>query len=882
MPLNFFNSFSLLFKLTILFVFLLLNNFVQAQEPEINNASDSIKVLSDTIVVDTIPKGSGFVLESKVEYKSFDSIHMDLKNQKAYLYGKAEIHYQEISLKAAYIELDFARNLVYAEGREDSTGNLEGKPEFMEGDQSFKSKTISYDFKTKKGLIQNVITQEGEGYLHGELVKKSSDGSSCISSGSYTTCNHEHPHYEIKFFKAKVIPNDKIVTGPAYLSIAGIPTPLFIPFGFFPNKKGQANGILIPTYGEAVNRGFFLENGGYYWGINDYMDLALRGDIYSRGSWAVKANSNYNVRYKFSGDVNLSYAVNLIGEKGQADYEKNTDFFVRWSHRQSPKARPNSQFSANVNAGSSKFNQFNPASTNDRLSNTFTSSVAYSTLIANKYNFSANFKHSQNTITKQMDLSLPELTFSVNRFYPLRKKSKVGELKWYDNISMSYVANARNDINTYDSLLLKSDFSDFKNGIKHSLPISSSVKVLKYATWTNSFTITERWYSSSIRKTWDNGAVFTPTDTTYGFIRTDTLNGFNATHDFNLSSSLNTRVYGMLQFKRGPVKALRHVVSPNLSFSWHPDFGEYKWGYYKYYQDKSGKAVQYSIYDRYIYQAPPSGKYGALNFGISNNLEMKVKSKKDTITGEKKVKIIENFTISSSYNMAKDSLKMAPVSLSGYTKLFKNLDIRYASVWDPYIINDSTGVNINKFEWNENKRLLRKNSNQWQLGLNLNLDSKSLKKKKKKKEDGESEDISKNEDDELELPNEVNAAKLNQVSNVDYDNPWSINLSYTMRYMNTYNFAEDKFKNEFIQTLNFSGDLSITKNWKIGVRSGYDFKNKGVSYTSVDIFRDLHCWEMHMNWIPIGTWKSYNLTIKVKAAVLQDLKLTKKKDWRDY
>lgn len=874
-----FHGINLLFKLSVLLIFLLFTNISQAQETKINNVSDSIKVLSDTSAIDTIGKESDFVLESKVEYKSFDSIHMDLRNQKAYLYGNAEIYYQNIGLKAAYIELDFSKNLVYAEGRNDSTGKLAGKPEFKEGDQSFKSKTIKYNFDSKKGLIHKVITEEGEGYLHGDVVKKSNDGSSCINYGSYTTCSHDHPHYEINFFKAKVIPNDKIITGPAYLSIADIPTPLIIPFGFFPNKKGQANGILIPTYGESQNRGFFLENGGYYWGINDYVDLALRGDIYSRGSWGVKANSNYTVRYKFSGDINLSYAENILGEKGQKDYQKNTDFFVRWSHRQSPKARPNSQFSANVNAGSSKYNQFNPTSTNDRLSNTFTSNVSYSTMIAGKYNFSTNFRHSQNTITKQVDLSLPELTFSVNRFYPFRKKSKVGELKWYDNISMNYVINARNDLNTYDSLVFKSSFSDYKNGIKHSIPISSSVKVLKYANWTNSFTYTERWYSSSIRKSWDNGAMYTDTDTIYGFLRTDTLNGFNAARDFSVSSSLNTRLYGMLQFKRGPVKALRHVISPNLSFSYRPDFGEYKWGYYKYYQNnKTAEVVQYSIYDRYIYQGPQSGKYGAMNFSISNNLEMKVKSKKDTIEGVKKVKLIENFSVSSSYNMAKDSLKWAPLSVSGYTKLFKNLDIRYGSVWDPYIINDSTGANINKFEWTENKRLLRKNSNQWQLSLNLNLDSKALQKKNK----NEVKEIEAVETDEAEVPNEINQAIMNQQSTVDYSNPWSINLAYTMRYINVYNFAEDKFKNEFIQTLNFSGDLSITKNWKIGLRSGYDFKNKGISYTSVDIFRDLHCWEMHMNWIPIGAWKSYNLTIKVKATVLQDLKLTKKKDWRDY
>jgi len=844
---------------------------VFSQDTIKQNGNDSIILSIDTTKVDTTIAKQSFFLNSKIDYKATDSILMDLTIQKVYLYKNAEINYENINLKAAYIEINFSKNIVFAKGVIDSTGKEIGRPIFAENQQTFKAHRITYNYKTKKGIIENVITKEGDGYLHGKYVKKMPSDETHIKSGKYTTCSLEHPHYEIRFFKAKVIPDDKIVTGPAYLVIADIPTPLIIPFGFFPNKKGQSNGILIPTYGESANRGFFLENGGYYWGINDRVDLALRGDIYSRGSWGVKANSNYNKRYKYSGSINANYAINTTGEKNSTNYSKNTDFFIRWNHNQSSKARPNSRFAANVNAGSSKYNQFNPANTSDRLANTFSSNISYSKTFSDKYNLSANFRHTQNTLNNTVNLNIPELTFSVNRFYPLRKKSKTGKLKWYDNINVNYVMNAKNELNTYDSLLFNdTEFSDFKNGVKHNIPINSSIKLLKHLTWTNSVNYTERWYFNSIRKDWDNGLLISGNDTTFGFLRTDTISGFNAARDFIFTSSVNTRLYGMYQFKKGPVKALRHVISPNINFAYRPDFSEEKWGYYKYYTDgNSGRQVQYSIYDQYIYQTPPSGKYGAVNFALSNNLEMKVKSKKDTVNHERKIKLIENLTISTSYNFAKDSLNLSPFSISGYTKLFNNLDIRYASIWDPYIINDSTGMNINKFEWNVNKRLFRKKSNQWELGLNFHLSSKKDSEKKPKTSEHGTEEELKQINDNID-------------NYVDYDNPWTINLSYTMRYMRNYNFTTGTFDKTFIQTLNFNGDLSITKKWKVGFRSGYDFINKGFSYTSIDIYRDLHCWEMHFNWIPIGAWKSYNFTINVKASVLQDLKLTKKKDWRDY
>ena len=481
----------------VVLVFLASDIFAQEVVPviSVNDTipADSLKLKTtkDTLA----QKPSRF--DKKVDYKANDSIRLELRTKKAVLFTNGEIQSDKTNLKADFIEIDFARNQVFARGVPDSMGVLTGKPEFSEGDKKLKSKEITYNFDSKKALVIMVITQEGDGYLHGERVKKQSDDKTDILHGQYTTCDLDHPHFQIKFRKARVIPNDKIVTGPAFLVLQDVPTPLIIPFGYFPNRKGQQNGILIPTYGESFNRGFSLENGGYYWGINDYIDLALRGDIYSRGSWAAKIASNYNKRYKYTGAFNINYAENFIGEKDLPGYIESKDFFITWNHQQSPQAHPRRRFSANVNAGSSNYNNFNPSSTQNYLSSNFQSNISYSTSIGKFSNFSANLRHSQNKLNRSFELTLPEIAYSVNRFYPFRAKSKTGNLKWYDNISVSYNMNARNSIRTSDTLSLAEILNgDFSNGMRHSIPISSNIKLLRYFTWNNTLTYDEKWYSN--------------------------------------------------------------------------------------------------------------------------------------------------------------------------------------------------------------------------------------------------------------------------------------------------------------------------------------------------------------------------------------------------
>ena len=451
------------------------------------SAQDTMKVsLSDTLLIkqknaaDSLkPLPKKTKLDAKVEYAANDSIRFDIAANKAFLYGKAKITYKDLTLEAAYIEVDFKKNMTYASYRLDTAGEMIGKPQFKQGSQSFSSEQITYNFDSKRGIIKHVITQQGEGFLHGTLVKKLANNVTFIKDGAYTTCSLEDPHFEVRFSKAKVIPDNKIVTGPAYLRIEGVPTPVMIPFGFFPNKKGRKNGILIPRYGESAQQGFFFEDLGYYFGFGDYLDVALKADIYTRGSWGGKIQSNYNVRYRYSGSVFANYSNNYYGTKGTPDYIESKDFSFRWTHVQSEKARPNTSFSANVNIMSNMNNRFNPQGTRDYLSNTYQSGVTYSKSWENTYYLTLNLRHSQNTITHRMDLGLPELSFSVNTFYPLRKKDKSQNLKWYDNISVGYSTSGINALSLYDTVPFTANtFSNMLTGMRHNIPIRSSLKVL--------------------------------------------------------------------------------------------------------------------------------------------------------------------------------------------------------------------------------------------------------------------------------------------------------------------------------------------------------------------------------------------------------------------
>lgn len=891
-----FQSGNRIFQLRIVCLFLLVtgfNQFAFSQNDTITGkvsdttvsqspvTPDSLTIhLGDSLKVsDTLNgKKKKSAISSKVEYSATDSISLDLENQKVFMYRDADIKYEKITQKAAYVEIDFNSSILTALPKNDSLGKPYGLPEFSEGDQAFKSKEMKYNFKTRQGFIRNIITQEGEGYLHGEVVKKMENDVSNMRGGAYTTCNLEHPHFSLRFTKAKVIPKNKIVTGPAYMTIEDVPIPIVLPFGLFPNKRGQTSGIIIPTYGESTQRGFYLENGGYYFGINQYMELKLTGDIYSRGSWALEPQFNYRKRYKFSGSFNFGYTINTEGVRETDQFQRRRDFNVRWTHSQDPKARPKSRFNASVNFGSSTFNKYNPVTYTDHLNNTFQSSISYSTTLGEKINFGAALRHSQNTSNKTVNMTLPDISMGVPSFYPLRKKGKVSDLQWYDNITMNYSIRASNEVVTYDSLLFTNAMlKDIKNGVEHRIPVTLPLKLLKYFTLSNKFDYSERWYSQTINRMWVNDTLFKGNDTTIGYVRTDTITGFKAAREYGFGTTLNTKLYGMVQFRKGPVRAFRHVISPSVGFSIRPDFSAEKYGYYRTVQaDTTGRLARYSIFGdgesvgeafNTIFAGPPMGRSGTLNFGLSNNLEMKVRSKSDTITGTKKIVLIENLSLSSSYNLAVDTLRWSPLRLNANTTLFKKLIVQYNATFDPYI-RDKKGKRLNEFEWDVNRRLFRRDNSSWNFSLGYNFSSN-----KKSPNANQSAVV-------------MGAAEAEEIINnpdeyINWNNPWTFSFSYTLRYNDDLDYITRKMEHNIVQTLRFNGDVNITPKWKVNFSSGYDFTQNKLSDAQINVYRDLHCWEMRFNWIPIGYYKSWNFYIKVKASILQDLKLNRKKDYRD-
>jgi lipopolysaccharide assembly outer membrane protein LptD (OstA) len=865
-----------------LVLFFLQITYVVAQDTIRQKKADSLSLVSvkiDSSRIDSIRKDSLLrktahktVLQDKVDYSSRDSLRFEIKKQKVFLYQEADIKYQDISLKAGYVEIDFPKNLVYATNLKDSAGAPLGVPEFIQGSQKFKSKEINYNFTTKRGYINTVFTKQDEGYLHGTIVKKMENDVTYIKSGSYTTCdNEENPHFAFKFSKGKIIPGKRVITGPAYMDIANVATPLLIPFGFFPNRAGQRSGILLPTYGESANRGFYFENFGYYWAMTKYMDVTVLADIYTHGSWSIKPTFRYNKRYHYNGSFNFSYAVNLIGTADSPDFQKSKDFQVRWVHSQDAKARPRSSFSANVNIVSNTFNKYNLASSaQSYLSNTFQSSINYSTNFAGKYYLNLNFNHSQNTGTKIINVTLPQVSFSVNQFYPFRRQNPVGKMKWYEQISMKYNLDMENRYNTVDSNFMKGQwFDSLQNGLRQSIPVSATFRVLKFFNWSNSISFNDRMYLKTIRKQFiDSVSISNDTSTIQSKLQTRQVSGFENAFDCSLSSSISTRLYGMYQFKgNGLIRAIRHMMVPTIGFSYTPDWGAPGLGYWRNIEnDLSNVTGRYSIFEQGIYGGPPGQKSGMITFNISNNLEMKVRNRKDTISGIRKIPLIDELTIRTSYDIARDSLNWSPIILTARSTIIKGLTIQYASLWDMYA-HDSLGRRINTSEWKAHHRLIRLDNTSWNVGLTYSPSSEKVKGKKTttKGTPQEQQDIADYYD-----------------YYVDFDIPWSFSINYNFNYSKNWTSATLSRVQQITQTLSFSGQLNITPKWKISLTTGWDFVNSELSYTSIDVYRDLHCWEMRFGWIPKGGQQSWNFSINVKASILQDLKLNKKKDFRDY
>ena len=861
--------------------------------PTLSATADSLLPENDTIPQDSSQKSqtngkriSKGAVEKTVTYDAKDSIVVDIKNRMAYLFGDAVVYYDDLELHADFIQLGFASQELYASGVADSLGNIHGHPVFKQGETFFRAHEVKYNFGTTKGIITQVITEEGEGYIHGEKVKKLDDNTSFIRHGKYTTCELDHPHFEIAFAKAKVMPNDKIVTGPAYLSFGGVPTFLALPFGYFPIKKGRRSGLVMPTVGESSNRGFYMENLGFYFGISDNVDLLLAGDIFTNGSWAAKLRSNYVVRYKCTGAVNLSFAQNYFGEMYTDSRYHTNDFKLYWDHKQDAKSHPTTRFSAHVNIVSMTYNTYNLSSVNDYLSNQYNSKLNLSTSARGVFFADITASYSQNTKTGQVDFLLPDVSMSVNQFYPFRKKNKTSALKWWDNISVKWSSQFTNKISTQDSLILKPEtWEKMQLGIRHNIPITIPIKIAKLINWNTSVNLTEKWYLQSEEQQF---VTDTTDDAVIGRVNNVFRRNFYALHDLSLSTALTTKVYFMYQFKKGGLLALRHVMTPDISFSYTPNLSGNTYG--EYFNTITGQWTRYSYFANSIFGGVSDRSSAIAKLSISNNIEMKVRSKKDTITGTKKIVLLENLTLSEYYDFAADSMNWSLFTISGRTTLFKQLYITFNIGFDPYCYNEQ-GIRINRTELKENKRLLRLASTDISVGLNWTLNQELFKGKKDNK------DKKKNEPQQPELFQENTLGMPNH--RPDFNTPWSLTINYTFAYTSrdnpyyymslnnlaNYNILKEEaakaHTGRIVQTINISGEVNITKKWKIGFTTGYDFTNKDMSYTSVDIYRDLHCWEMRFNFIPFGNRRGWNFTLNVKASVLQDLKLPLKHDFRE-
>lgn len=825
----------------------------------LNHISDST-LLSDSTLIKEDTTISKDAIKSKVVYVAEDSMRFDMSEQKVYLYNKAQVNYEQIQLNAGYIEVDLAKNIVTANGIADSSGKLVQLPKFKEGAQEFQMGKITYNFKTKKGKISEVTTQEGEGFIKGNEVKKTAEDVMFIRNGYYTTCNLEHPHFSLSTTKLKRTSN-RIVTGPTVLKIEDVPTPLALPFGFFPNTKGRASGILVPTYGDSRTRGFFLRDGGFYLGISDNLDVSVTGDIYTLGSWSTNFNTRYKSRYQYNGNLNFSYSNIIDGYEGFPNFVESKEFFVRWTHNQDPKARPGSRFSANVNVGTStnftnNLNSFDQ----DYLRNTFQSSITYSnTFPSRPYNLTVSARHDQNTQNNAFNLNIPEVSFNVSRQYPFKKLGKIGNEWWrsiYKNFGLSYNSTASSQLRTLDTLVslnrLDELRQEFKTGVRHSVPVNTSFKLLKYLNVNPSINTSQIINFKTIRKSLD----------TNGIEKTDTIVGIRTGETFSFNTALTTKIYGLVQFKKGPIKGIRHVLTPSFSYNLQPQI---KTGLDSY-TNADGKEVEYSIFSNVgVYGSPNRERSERLGINLLNNLEMKVRSRKDT-SGFKKITIFENLGFSTSYNTTADSLNWNPIAVNGRTRITEILTLQFTGTLDPYGF-DSLGtrnVKIND-SWNSQTgkfvRLTQGN-------LAFNFRFKGGKKKKKNELDEEFNANAANEQ-------EIAFIKNNPDQFVDFNIPWSLSFTYNLRYSKP--FEEE----EITQTTNFTGDLSLTQNWKIGVSSGWDFEQNDLTFTRLSINRDLHCWQLAVDWIPFGPRQSYNITLNVKSAVLQDLKLNRRREFFD-
>lgn len=854
------------------------------------------KAIDDSIRADSMMRARSNGIDAPVKYSAEDSLVYDAESGTAYLYGNSKVDYENMKLTSDKVYMNLDKSTVRATGTADSTaeGGIKGKPVFTMGKDEYKSDTMAFNFKSKKGLIKGIYTEQQDGFLSGEVGKRDSTGSIYLQHGRYTTCDKPHPDFYIALSRAKVRPGKDVVFGPAYLVVADVPLPLAIPYGFFPFSKKYSSGFIMPSYGDESDRGFYLRDGGYYFAISDKWDLKLLGEIYTKGSWGVSAASNYRKRYRYSGSFLFSYQDSKTGDKGLPDFAEQESFKIQWNHRQDPKANPYSSLAASVNFATSSYERnnlnsmYNPQTLTQ---STRTSSVSWSTGFSSiGLSLSATTNLAQNMRDSSIQITLPDLNISLSRFYPFKRKHLVGKERWYEKISMSYTGQLANSISTKEDKLLHSNLiKDWKNAFQHTIPVQANFTLFNYINVTPSFNFTDRMYSKKVTRGWDN--------TLQKEVVRDTIYGFHNVYNWSMNVGASTKLYGFWVPNRklfgDKIQAIRHVITPQVSFSYSPNFGARRYGYYDSYQytDASGnvKLVEYSPYQDELYSVPGKYKTEMISWDVSNNIEMKIKSDKDT-TGYKKISIIDELGASMSYNAAADYHRWSDLSMRLRLKWWKNYTFSMNAQFATYAYElDANGKPYvgNHTEWGYGRLPRFQGMSQ---NFSFTLNPEKLKKwfgRKDDKDDdkvsvdsdGPDTNIESNMDDDLEKGKYAAKKKRGNIAETDDDGymsfnmPWSLTIGYgiTMRENTAgkFNTKTMRYPYKFTQTLNFSGNIRISDGWNINFSSGYDFENHAMSMTTASLSRDLHCFNMSAS-VVLAPYTSYNFTFRCNAATLTD------------
>jgi hypothetical protein len=834
---------------------------IPVQKPILNQADtlqSSLNAPNDSISADSVVRKGD--IETTVKYFAVDSIRFSVDAKHVYLYGNARIEYGEIVLTGERIEVDYNDNLLIANPVIDSTGKMIGKPVFQEGESRYETTGIKYNFKSKRAYISGVVTEESEGFMHGDEVKKDELDHLYIRNAKYTTCNLEHPHYYIQARRLIVVPSEKVVAGPFNLNINDVPTPIGFPFGMFPAPDQRASGVIFPTYGEEVRRGFFVRNGGFFWAINDYVNFAVTGDAYTTGSYGINGSSTYKKRYKYTGSLRWNYTSTKLGEEGREAVSK--DFRINWSH--TPQNYGSSRFSININAATNTFNQNNALQIEDNINRTLNSSISYTkSFTGTPFSMGLNSRFTQNLTTKEVTFLLPDLSVNMQDQFPFRKRNQ-SPRNVIERIKFRYTLSGRNQLNnriSRDSVSafnfenMGDLFGAAKRGLSHSIPISTSMSLFKFFTLTPSFNYTERWYFER----------FDYVDDGQTKVKSDTSSGFYRVYDYSTNASMTTRLYGTLLFKKGYLRAIRHTLIPTVSVSYRPDFGKQKFGYYEQYDDANGNLKYANRFESAIYGVPGTGRNGSIGFSLGNNLEAKVLDKSDSLQKTKKVTLLNNLSVSSGYNFLAERYRLSNISISTATSLFGGkLNASINGSIDPYVYReDDAGnqVKLDEYTWEHGKGIGQLSSLTIGLSSSLNPATFSTKEKIEKSKAGDAE-----KEFMLNNPNLY----------VDFDLPWNLSANYSLT-RSKIGLADPNIT----QSLSFNGDLRITQNTMITFTSGYDFESKEFTQTQFSLTRNLHCWEMLFTWTPFGRFESYDFTIRVKSSMLQDLKINRRRSFFD-